>query len=479
MRRVQASCLYRNSSLRIRSGRGRTTLALPCPVFLGFVLALAAYIVYAICLPARNIQWINVLIYTGSMALVAFSVQDIVKQGVSVSNVFGSIYFLSLAANNLNISGLQREKTLLDVYYLMAGPVIFWVIVSIFDRVKIRFSIQKVRVFDPNTVAKALLLLYVVMKLCIFRRTGIRLLGGTWMHGGFNGANTIGSQYQVGGFSGIAMCSMWLALLLIPVVKNRLKIVIGATALLLDGVFMISRSAIMMMGIYFVACFVCAQGNRLLTSKKNVRILCILALLGAAGFTILGNLRQMMRGWGNNSGQVIANLLQSSTKNGAVNWLYAYTAFNHDVLLQVHTGVEHPMTMYTVFAPIARIFGGYAALADYNDAVFHVSGLRGFNMLPFTGPMVNEMGALYVVQAALLGLYVGVLSYVSRVQRAEGFRAFLIMFSTLLICGNNFTTASYFFVTAGAFFMFFLVRGPEDIEKGVWIKNEACSQQSA
>lgn len=141
-----------------------------------------------------------------------------------------------------------------------------------------------------------------------------------------------------------------------------------------------------------------------------------------------------------------------------VNWIYGYTAINYDVLLQTMATAEHPMTLYSFVGPFVRLAAGNSALAQFQDSVYHVKALNGFNASTMFGPMVYEMGIFYVVQVVLLGIQTGILGYVARLQRSDGHYAYLASFAALAVFGNFFSIVIYYYVSVAAIIMFLLIR---------------------
>ena len=394
-----------------------------------FIFAIVLYIFYSFCLPQININSLNIIIYIISILGIEIAMLDILKKGVKIYNVFTAVYFLFLAINNLNISGLQSEKTWSDVYYLVFGALVFALTLWFFDQIKIKQHIKARQTINPNTIAKFIFVIAVMLKLLVFMQTGIRLVNAVdW-------ASETGSKYAVSGLSGLAEIAIWLSLMFVPHVKNKMKIVISVSAIFLFGVLSISRNNIMMMIIFLIMCYAQSEGNRLMINKKTTRRLALASIIVAIGFTVLGNYRQMMLGW-SDPGQVIANLLQSKVSNSTINWIYSYTAINFDVMVQIMAKSEHPYTIYSIGAPFVRFVAGNNSLMNFYDAVYHIGGLNGFNASTFLGPMIYELGQFYIIGAFLLGLQVGFFSYIARSERSKGHYAYLMAFSALSIFGN-------------------------------------------
>lgn len=412
-----------------------------------FLVAFFLYIAYSFCFPKVNINSLNVVIYIISILGIEIGMLDILKKGAKIYNVFTTVYFLFLAINNLNISSLQSEKTWSDVYYLVFGAFVFALTLWFFDQIKIIQYIKARQTINPNTIAKFIFVIAILLKLLVFMQTGTRFLNADWAGG------QTGSKYAVGGLSGLAEMSIWLSLMFVPQVKKNLKIIISVSAIVLFGVFSISRNNIMMMLIFLIICYAQSEGKRLLINKKTTRKLVLVSSVVIVGFAVFGNYRQRMRGW-SSPGETIAYLLQSNVSNSIVNWIYSYTAINFDVMVQIMAKSQHPYTIYSIGAPFVRFVAGNNSLMNFHDAVYHIGGLNGFNGSTLFGPMIYEMGTFYVIGAILLGLQVGFFSYIARSERSKGHYSYLMAFSALAIFGNFYSIPIYCYISIVACIIF-------------------------
>ncbi|MCI8403025.1 MAG: hypothetical protein HFI38_13200 [Lachnospiraceae bacterium] len=412
-------------------------------VFLVSVL----FIIYSLFLPQMNIGIGNVFLFFVSAFLISYGILDILNKGVKINNVFLVCYFFFLAINNLNISRLQIEKGIVESYYLLAGPILFWIIVRFFDNQKMNVYITGKLKFKPDTIGTALICVILFIKTLIIMQTGIRLLDANWIGGG------TGDQYTVGGLSGIYQICIWTLLILLPRLNKKNKIITVAISVFFEVILAISRNNAMMIFTYLVLLFAISKRDKLLINKKVIRHIFVVIVLMLIAFTVFGNYRQRMRGW-KNPGNTIEYLLQSNTSNGALNWIYGYTAINYDVMLQTMTSADHPMSLYSIFSPYIRVLFGYSALSEYQDAVYHIKALNGFNASTMFGPMVYEMGELYIIQAVLLAMQVGFFGLIARKEKADGHYAYLMAFGALAVFGNFYSIATYSYVSIVAMIIY-------------------------
>lgn len=398
-------------------------------------------LIYHVCAIGMQIIYIdamNSFIFTISLLLAAIGFIDIIKKGVMISNVFCFSWFLFLAINNFNISGLQRAKDFIDLYYLFTGPLIFYLIVKCFDDRNISLTVVSRFQFNPNFIAKILIVISVLLKIIIFFSVGTRLTAGDW-GGGFG----TGSSYNLSGFTGFYYICIWSVLLLLPKINSKYRIIAILIFVFFDGILAISRQSMVILFLYLLCIYCYSKKDIVYTKFKSI----IYVMLGMGViFALVGNYRQMMRGWEQTEAQ-IATLMISSTENSIINWLYSYTSLNFDIMLYMFKDmINYPMTMYSSFAPYVRLLGGAPSLTNYYDAVYHSLGNNGYNMSSMFGPMIYENGVLYIIQALVLAIHVGFLGMIARKQKAYGVYALLIAFGMMAVTGNMYTSPIYFYI---------------------------------
>ncbi len=420
-----------------------------CGLFLLLVIAFFAYVIHSDS-DARS--FFNIITYLISLGVVAWGLLDILKRGICVSNVFACSYFAFLAFNCFYISGLQVRKSWSSIYYLVIGSLLFIMILRMFETCRVIRIHCKTRL-KPDLLATVCFVCFVFLKMINFYMTGIRLFDHDFSNDG-------AKNYMIGGLSGLSELFMWISLMFIPVVKKKLRIVIAAGCFLLYGVFAVSRNNMMTIAIFLAICLMQHYGSRFLNNRKLIRSLAIMSVVVLIAFTLFGNYRQQQRGWNNVSG-TIEYLLESKSTNSVINWTYAYTSINYDVLLQCMVETNHPGSLYSVLEPLVRLFGDVSAIAKYNDAAFHIHGLNGFNASTIWGPTIYELGDMYLFGVFLLGLIVGIWILIARSEGAKGFEVYLVTWAAMSVFGNFYTISVYFFTSIAACAVFLLVETHE------------------
>lgn len=410
-----------------------------------FGTLLLLYICYYVLFPLPRISVCSFIIFFLSVCLVEWGVLDILKRGILVSNIFSIAYFCFLAINCFGISELQQEKKVESIYYLVIGAVIFIICVRAFEKCKI-VRIKRKHIFNLNIIAMVFFAAFVVLKIIIFSKTGIRIFDANYAKGE-------GTKYVVGGLSGLSEMMMWISLMFVPVIEKKYKAVICTTAFILYGLFALSRNNMMLISVFVVICIIQSKGRQFLIDKKIIRRVALFGVILLMAFTVFGNYRQRQRGW-NDPSKTIQNLLESKVDNSIVNWTYSYTSINYDVILQCMANREHPYTLYSIFSPLTRLVGDYDGLADYQDEVFHIHGLNGYNASTIWGPMIYELGELYILGVLLLGIIVGLWIIIAKIENSKGFLAYLMTWAAMSVFGNFYTITVYFYISIAASLVF-------------------------
>lgn len=417
-----------------------------------FLLLAIFFLAYVMHSDSDARSFCNIITYLISLGVVVWGVLDILKRGICVSNIFACSYFIFLAFNCFYISRLQVRKSWSSIYYLVIGSLLFIIILRMFENCRIIRIHCKTRL-NPNILAAICFVCFVILKMINFCMAGIRLFNHDFSNDG-------AKNYMIGGLSGISELLMWISLMFIPVVKKKLRIIIATGCFLLYGVFAVSRNNMMTIAIFLAICLMQYYGSCFLNNKKLIRWLVIMSVVVLVAFTLFGNYRQQQRGW-NNVSDTIEYLLNSKSTNSVVNWTYAYTSINYDVILQCMVEANHPGSLYSVLEPLVRLFGDVSAIAKYNDAAFHIHGLNGFNASTIWGPTIYELGDMYLLGVFLLGLIVGTLILIARSEGAKGFEVYLVTWAAMSVFGNFYTISVYFFTSIAACAVFLIVETPE------------------
>ena len=83
------------------------------------------YLYYGLVIGNAAVDAINILCFFLCSLILILGINDIANNGISIYSVFMVCYFGALLLNNLNISGLQKSKNIIDIYYYFFGALLF------------------------------------------------------------------------------------------------------------------------------------------------------------------------------------------------------------------------------------------------------------------------------------------------------------------------------------------------------------------
>ena len=424
---------------------------------LSMIVSMIAAIVY-VCsevLLGVTFNCINVVIVILSTLITCLAAISIKVQGVFLYNAFLCSFFGVLIFNNFNISALQMEKTITDIYYYFFGPLVFAEILYLFERKKIKYYFSGFQL-NPNFLGGVIAGLCIIFYLRVFSMTGIRAFGNEWL-------SSQSSNYVIQGSSGMSNLFMWLCLMMVPVVNKKLKII-----LIIIPVFCAflsaSRGDIMRIALYLLMMWMAFAGKKIAT-RRNIRKFMIIVAIILVFFSAYGNYRQEKRGWNS----TIGYMLQSKVDNDLINWAYAYSAINFDVL-KLYTSSEPTMEIELLYTPIMRITEGADAVENYYNSMY-ISGLHGFNAATFLSYFIKETGYFYFFQVAILAIIIGIMDKICLSINFKGGHIFLLMLTTLNVFGNYYLIVSLLYSLIAGMILYFISDIKKAREKTLLLKS--------
>ena len=386
---------------------------------------------------------INMLLVFISTFFGGQAVWDIHEKGVNLSNVYVICFFGALLLNNLNISGLQKEKKIIDLYYFLFGPVIFLNILKLPEHLKIK--IFKKACLNGDFICLILTILCILCKWDIFKQTGIRLISNSWL-------STQSNVFIIPGRSGIANMLMWLTVMMFPIAKKKWIKILMAVVPVLCCVLSAKRGDLMRIFIFYGIYWMGSYGKYFLTKRNFTRLIIIIFIM-LISFGLIGNFRQKKRGW---TTTTIGTLLESKINNDIVNWTYGYTAINFDVLKQEYIDQDKNIEFKALLVPMMRLFEGNEAVENYYES-YSTNGLNGFNAATFLGDFIRELGVFYFIDVVLLGLIVAGLDILCSISGFKGGHILLIMMVALTCFGNYILNVNLFFTLIVGVILCFII----------------------
>lgn len=411
----------------------------------------ALFCVYTVAVPWSSLHPVHLLIFLFAETLAIFGLESARKKGVNLSNLFMLCFFTVMAMNCLMLSKLQVEKEITDIYYYFWGPILFAAILYIGEK-----PVRRIRHFNfklnIQMVALGMWVLYCLFQIYMFSVTGIRFFSNDWMM-------NQSTNYVIPGVTGLMNMFMWSALMMLPNVKwKRLKALIIISTLVFC-LLSAQRGDALRVGVFVIVQSIHRMRKRIFT-RKNLRLILILLLVCIIGFSVWGNYRQRQRGW--TSAITVGTILASHVENDTLNWLYAYTGMNFDVLKQIYIDGEPTGEIIELFIPIIYLTQGSAAVEEHYNRIV-TSGINGWNASTFLGYFIGELGGFYFISVVVLGIIVAVLSRLCRSASFRGGYDFLMMITAFTPFGNYYLKTNYFFSLIVCILLyFFVVDGSDD-----------------
>lgn len=398
---------------------------------------LFCYIICYAFFKSSNFNLVNFTIFILSSFIVSVSLYSIEKKGINAYNLFFFVFFFFLMLNTYNISNLQKEKTLMDLYYYFVGPLVFGGCIFIFENINFlkEYNWRKIRLFNPNKLVLGALIVYIICYIYIYSITGIRLFGGEML-------STDSQQYVVPGVSGVVALLFWVLLIYVPHINRSMQISVVASVILFQGILNSKRGELVRILLFLGIYYMLKRGKKLFNRKIITRLL-IMILGLILIFTITGEYRQSLRMGDSGINFSMNDLSRSNIENKAINWLYTYTALNFDVL-SVSIMQEPKNSMEAISIPIKRIMGGSSAVENYYDQL-NSEGLSGFNATTFLFGYIRDLGVLYVFEIIFLGIFVGFVIALSKKHNFVGLYTYILLLTLLTIFGDYYFNPSNFF----------------------------------
>lgn len=375
---------------------------------------------------------INFLIFFLSLFICIISLNDIRKNQLKIYNSFLFIFYVLLLWNTFGASGLQLKKDISDLYYYFVGPLIFSFFLFLGDKLKIPL----VKINEQQKEARIkklviiLLTLYILINLYLFTQVGFRLFSGTLIR------YTHLSAYTIPGITGLNVTLMWALLMMVPHVNKKLAFVIAITTIMFSGFLHLKRGNIVRV-IFFLIVYFFYKNKDKIFKRKNILIISFIMLISVISFGYLGEIRQHDE----NDPFDIKELVQSNYDNKIVNWIYAYTAFNFDVL-KLHIDKPPTYQPFTISLPLMSYMRRYDLIYEYEESRSIYLGIS--NASTFLTGFMQDFGALYILELIIFSMVVCILIIISRIIKYSGLYIFLQMLIILCFFSNYLVNPAFF-----------------------------------
>lgn len=416
-------------------------------LFMTFFLLLISYIFISFKVRFHYDDYYSIVTFFLSLLLFLQGLKQFQKYGLQISNAFLMSFYFFLSLNCYGISMLQKPKTLLDIYYYFWGPLLFYIILVYFEKLSIKIKRVHTKL-SFEFICNIFLFSFIGLYAYVFKTKGVRIF-----------SNTLKSEqqslYVIAGISGLIDVLAWTLLMLsFSINKKILKI----SMIICPIVFTFlnaSRTLTMRMLVYMLCYVLYARGKKAANSKSIVRTILFSTVI-IIGFGAWGNYREKVSGFMTIS---ISTALQSVSGNTIFDWMYAYSAFNYDVIKQVVIEKSFPFRFKSLLRPLLRLIGGSAIIGEYNKLVStQVQSIKGFNAATFLLYPIFELRYFYFIELFILAFIVSIVAKLSKVIGFRGGYVYFIMASIMTVYGDYYLDINGFYAIILGLIICYLIR---------------------
>ena len=404
-------------------------------IMLAWFACMTLYSVYVVLHPSYALNVVNVAIVAASLCAVAVALSHMFSHGVRVWSVFLVLWFTFLALNGLNISEMQANKSIGDLYYLVFLPLLFAAALVSAERCDIPFfrkgsSAARIDFGLVDVMALLTIFAYIIFRFESMEQTGVRFLTPGF---GAESPELIGAD---GSGSGLVSLLMWLTILLGSSARNKYVRYLSIAVAGFSCLLFLKRGVVVKVVLFYVLYYLGRKGAAAF-SKKGLILFLVAAIVGSAIFALWGDARQHASGAG--SDYSIGARIEARIDNDVVTWMYAYTSLNYDVLKQCYIDQVPTGKFEELLKPANRILLG-GEMYEQVDDDGPDRDLNGFNAPTFLGPFVRESGFLACISVLLLALAVRAAIVFSFKTNSVGVYFLTMATASLALFSNSFTS---------------------------------------
>lgn len=364
---------------------------------------------------------VNFLLYIISMVVVLCSILSIGKKNINNYNVFLLCYFFALFLNTLNVSSKQFLKTEEDLYFLLVGPFVVYLILFFFENLKVSvLKYKHINIINVDFFYIGLIFFYIFLKVYIGLNVGFKVSN-------FDDISIVESslEYTIPGVSGVSAIAQWLLVILMPYVKKRYSILAGMSIIFFSGILGVKRGDIIRVFNFIFLYFIYQKIKFKQFNKRKIFNIIIGIIVFFVVFVQFGENRLEARG--GYSG-LIVSFLGSRVDSIYVAWVYSYFAFNFEI---VRFYYNFPV-IYEMAHVSEILFGQNLS----RESLGLETSISGFNASTFLSPFILDYGYYYFVEIIIFSLVAGFFIFMSRKLNFLGLYFFMEMLMSLMVFGD-------------------------------------------
>tara|TARA_B110000211_G_C14050547_1_gene540997 strand:- start:768 stop:1976 length:1209 start_codon:yes stop_codon:yes gene_type:complete len=338
---------------------------------------------------------------------------------------FLNVILLSCFSFSIYQKGYTLDLLSIIIISLVISSFFFFVI----DALHLK-KIKQIPLLDVDMVFFSFLIIYIILKIYIINKTGIRV------ESLIDGNRIDGKEFVIPGISGLVAILQWSLLILFPFINRKKKVIVFTCILIFS--FLSAKRGDLVRTLLFISVYYYMLNKNTIKSK-NVLLFFVFIVLFGLGFALLGDLRQTQY----DSSFSIVSTLGSYYNSSSLSWLFGYTGINLEVLSRIPISDEARLPMNVIIPFYRSGIDEYEVLAYYNKiSQFKISG---FNASTFLGPMVYDMGQFFWIELTLFLSVTCSLIAFSKVCGSIGSEMMILSLIALLPFGNYLLSSQFLF----------------------------------
>lgn len=388
------------------------------------------YLVFLACYPflvfPSEAKWtlINFFIYFCSSFLCISCFLSCKKMGIQSWNLFGSVYFFSLWLNTLQLSTLQVEKNLLDIYTLLVGPTIFMLLLRFMEKITISSPRLILKIININYIYVILTTVYILLSFYNYTQVG-------WRFDAIQSQHRIvsGEEFVIPFFSGMWATISWVLVILSPHVKKKAAFIALICIFIFSGILHVKRGDIVRIFLFLI---IFLLSSKTFFSKSSFRKFIPFFLFGFVLiiFVVFGQWRLAQAG---SDGTAILNLTEMRIENVYLAWLFGYLVVQFDVFSLSAASLQNiPYLMLDL----------HQLLTSNLPELEPLIPIKGFNAGTMFWSFYRDFGSFFFVEMFVFCFLISGLVWLSKKVCCKGAYYFVCLLSALSVFGNYFCNRS-------------------------------------
>ncbi|WP_147292318.1 hypothetical protein [Legionella hackeliae] len=340
----------------------------------------------------------------------------------------------------MQLSEVQTEKTIFDLYSMIVGPLGFLLLLFFFEKIKITSVTPSIPLVNLNLIYIVFIILYCVVSVHIESIVGWRITAIQAEHRIISG-----DRFVVPFFSGFWSILGWSLVILAPYVRKRYAITAIALIFIISGILHVKRGDIIRVLLFFIIYYVSTSNIQVNKQTHRYLILFALSVITVVIFVIFGQWRLAQSG---NDWQTIINISGVRINSAFVAWLFGYLIIQFDVFSLSTKALASPLYVPNDW--------GVLMTSDSLPTTSEMVPINGFNAATAFWDFVRDYGALFWLEMFIFWGIAVLLLGLSKKTNCKSAYCFTAMLCALMIFGNYFASRSIVLAIVVSNLIFFI-----------------------